>query len=359
MVWLGVLPVIVAAWIGCSENTVMIPDDGVTPPPPVVDLDSIPPGTVNGLIVRSPGVRSLALQWVAPGCDDWCGIAAEYDIRFSSTPITDNNWDQALKIPRMPVPAPAGTVQKCRAIELEPATTYYFAMKSWDGHSNASQMSNVAYGTTLQETMPPSRVTDLEVSELDTGRYLLTWTARGDDGVIGQASSYEIRYQRFGMITDENWSSSARVKNVPPPKAPGEKESLILEVPYPLSNHAFAIKVSDEAANWSKLSNPGLALGSQSFMWVYPDNVAEGEEMTIVFRAPGDQHVDIELFYVLSVCGSGDVQLYSGTAEKGFYTVKFDFYDVKTNRYWDPNWYVVSACIGGERVYADQIQFTE
>jgi hypothetical protein len=360
-IWVGLLPLMVSAWIGCSdETTVMEPNDGgATTPPPIVDLDSVPPAAVNELIVRSPGVRSLALQWIAPGCDGWDGIAVGYDIRYSTSPITEQVWDEAPRIRRIPAPEPAGAVQKCRATRLEPATTYYFAMKSCDAHANESYISNVAYGTTLQESMPPSAVTDLEVSELETGRYLLRWTARGDDGVLGDASKYDIRYHRFHVIDDDNWTSATRVKNVPAPKASGEKESLIIEVPYPVTNHSIAMKVGDEVTNWSTLSNRAMALGTQTYLWTYPDYVSEGEELTIVFRAPGEQQVDVELYYLLGVCGTGEAALYSGTPGTGFYTIKYDFYDEQANAYRDPNWYVISVCIGGERRVVKQVQFTE
>jgi len=357
----GVLPLVVAAWMGCSEETnpLNVTDDDTTPPP-TIDLESVAPATVGELVVRAPGVRSLALQWVAPGADGFDGIATAYDIRYSASPIDAGDWSQLLQIPRIPAPDAGGLVQKCRAMGLEPATEYYFAMKVFDSHGNESLLSNIAHGTTLQETMPPSPVEDLEVSELATGQYLLSWTARGDDGVLGTATTYDVRYRRFGVISDENWSSSTRVKNLPVPKAAGEREELVVDVPYPKTNYSFAIKTGDEVTNWSRLSDPALALGSESYLWAYPPQLVEGEDLTVVFRAPGDgAHVQIELFYVLGLCGTGDVVLYSGTPEAGIYTITFDFYNRETRRYWAANWYLVTTCIDGERQDLDMVNFME
>lgn len=361
LILIGILPLVVAAWLGCSEESGPLDvTDNDTTPPPTVDLETVPPATVIELVVRAPGVRSLALQWVAPGADGFDGIATAYDIRYSTSPIDEGDWNQLTQIPEIPSPDAGGRVQKCRAMGLDPATQYYFAMKVSDSHGNESDLSNIAHGTTRQETMPPSIVEDLVVSEVGTGQYQLSWTARGDDGVLGTASVYDVRYQRSGVITDANWATSTRVRNLPAPKASGEREELIVNVPYHSSNYSFAIKTGDEVTNWSKLSEPTLALGSQSYLWAYPDQVAEGEELTVVFRAPGDgAHVQVELFYVMGLCGTGDVVLYSGAPEAGIYEVTFDFYDRQTRQYWDSNWYLITTCIDGERQDFDSVNFTE
>lgn len=357
--WLGLIPLVAALWFGCSdENSPTGPtDDGQ--PPPVVTIDTIPPADVTELVVRSPGVESLALQWVAPGNNGWDGYAAGYDIRYSIEPITEENWEQATQIPRMPAPFEGGHVQKCRAIGLEPATTYYFALKSYDQKSNVSALSNLAFGTTKQEEMPPSAVTDLLVSEVGVGQYLLTWTARGDDGVLGNASVYDVRYRTDAVVTEANWATATRVSDVPPPKPTGETESLIVTVTHTDRNHAFAIRVGDEVTNWSGISNPGLGLGRDTGLWAYPETVHPGDEVTIVFRAPGGQQVDVEVYFAMGQCGEGDVHLFSGTPEAGIYKVTYDFIDEETDDYVNPNLYQISVCIDGERRDLDRVAFAQ
>lgn len=345
-------------WAACSEDG--SPTAPTTPndPPPVTKVDTIAPAGVIELVVKAPGVRSLGLQWVAPGNDGWEGTATEYDFRYSTEPIDDSNWDQAPHMPRIPCPVEGRSVQKCRAIALEPATTYYFAMKTRDQDGNESVLSNVAYGTTIQESMPPSPVTDLEVSEVEGGSFLLTWSARGDDGELGTASKYEIRYSSFGVLTSSNWQEGIRVENDIVPGPPGTRESFVVDVPTPERNTSFAVMVGDEVTNWSTVSNYALALGTESYLWAYPQDVRKGESLTVVFRAPGDQQVDIELFSVVGNCGTGDVTLFSGIPEAGIYTVRYDFYDPETGKYWNPNWYQISVCINGERRDLNRVQFS-
>jgi hypothetical protein len=352
------IPLLALLWFACSDEgspTAPVTDDD---PPPVTTVDTIPPAGVNELVVKAPGVRSLGLQWIAPGNNGWEGTATEYDIRYSTEPIDESNWEQAGILPRLPEPVAGRTVQKCRAITLEPATRYYFAMKTRDQDGNESVLSNVAHGLTYQETMPPSPIEDLIVSEIEGGRFLLEWTARGDDGVLGSASTYEIRYSMYTVLDENNWLEGERIENNIVPAPSGTRESFIVDVPIPERNHSFAIMVGDEVTNWSTVSNHALALGTESYLWVYPQDVRKGDKVTVVFRAPGDQQVDIELFAMVSTCGTGDVTLYSGIPEAGIYTVEYDFFDRDTGKYWNPNWYQISVCINGERRDLNRVQFT-
>jgi hypothetical protein len=345
-------------WFGCSDDASPT-SPGLTTQPPIETIDTIPPATVNALAAKSPGVRSLGLQWVAPGDNGWSGTAASYDIRYSTSPINADNWDEALTVSRTPTPIEGGRIQKCSAVSLYPATKYYFAMKASDESSNVSDISNVTSGITAQERMPPSDITDLAVSELGDGNLLLTWTALGDDGILGIASEYDVRSYRFGIVSEGNWDLCTRVPNTLLPRAPGEPESLIVEVEHPETNHSYGIKVGDEVTNWSYVSNPALALGTESYLWTHPAFVQKGDEMTVVFRAPGNDWVEVELYYIMGACGMGEVTLFSGSLSAGIYTITYDFYDPKTDTYQDPNWYQVSVCVNGDRQDLKRVQFVE
>jgi hypothetical protein len=152
--------------------------------------------------------------------------------------------------------------------------------------------------------MPPSPISDLAVSEMADGRLVLSWTARGDDGDLGSASTYDIRYHTYSVIDERNWSSATRVSSDLTPGAAGTTETLIIEnIDFPERNHSFAVMVGDEVTNWSKLSNYALSLGSESYLWAYPQNIQKGDKVTVVFRTPGDEQVDI----VRSVCAEPEM----------------------------------------------------
>jgi len=359
-IWIIYTAALVLFPLSCSDDGGPTGPGTVTPPPPVQDVDSIPPAGINTLVCKSPTARSLALQWVAPGDDGWDGSASEFEIRYSLSPISEASWDLASLVPNPPVPSVGKTVQKFRVLGLEPATTYHFAMRSRDDKANVSELSNLSSGVTLQEVEAPSTAMDLTVTETGPGTYVVTWTAPGDDGILGQASGYDLRYSTR-VIDESNWATATPVTDLPAPKPAGQLESVLVTVGFPDRNCSFALKVCDEVPNWSTLSSPALALGSQVFLWVYPESVEKGEAITVLFRAPGDgDSVRVEIHELgLGLCGTGDVQLFSGVPEAGTYTLKYDFFDEEKNTYRQPDWYNFSVCISGERKAYSRVQFIE
>lgn len=103
---------------------------------------------------------SITLHWTTPGDDSTSGTAAQYDLRFSTSPITDSTWDTATRVGNEPVPQLSGTQESCTVSGLLGGTTYYFAIKTADEIPNWSGLSNVVVCVT-PDTDPPKDVTDL------------------------------------------------------------------------------------------------------------------------------------------------------------------------------------------------------
>ena len=82
----------------------------------------------------------------------------------------------------------------------------------------------------------------------------LRWTAPGNDGTIGQATTYDLRYS-IALITDANWAQATYVVNPPVPKPAGTKEVFKVTDLLPATTYYFAIKTADSRPNWSALSN--------------------------------------------------------------------------------------------------------
>jgi parallel beta-helix repeat protein len=83
----------------------------------------------------------------------------------------------------------------------------------------------------------------------------LTWNAPGDDGAIGTADAYDIRYSSSGPITESNWATAVQVDNEPVPKPSGSAESFDVTGLNPFTRYWFAMKVADEVPNLSSISN--------------------------------------------------------------------------------------------------------
>jgi hypothetical protein len=85
----------------------------------------------------------------------------------------------------------------------------------------------------------------------------LTWTAPGDDGNTGTASSYEIRFSPNPVTADTAgwWASATPVGSVPAPHRAGTRESFVVVGLAPASTYYFALRTSDEVPNVSGTSN--------------------------------------------------------------------------------------------------------
>lgn len=90
----------------------------------------------------------VRLYWTAPGDDGSFGRASHYDIRYSESIITENNWHTATRVDFVPTPGFSGQPQYFVVSDLDPATSYYFAIRTADDLFNWSPLSNVVQKTT-------------------------------------------------------------------------------------------------------------------------------------------------------------------------------------------------------------------
>ncbi len=257
-------------------------------------VDTIPPAAITDLVAKNPTYNSVFLLWTAPGDDGTAGSADSYDIRYHNEQITDVNWDDATQYDREPVPKPAGELESVSISGLDEVTTYYFAVKTTDDEGNTSGISNPVFETTLHENMPPVIVTNLSAVAVDNYSFRLTWTAPGDDGIVGTASEYDIRYSQQ-KITPENWGAATKVSQPPAPKTGGEPETLLVSQMRAPVNYYFALMTADEVPNWSGMSNVAFGMGYNVQLFLPDRHIKMGEELRFFFRAPGEVMVTINL----------------------------------------------------------------
>jgi hypothetical protein len=216
--------------------------------------DVVAPAAVSGLAAINPTNNSITLTWTAPGDDGSAGTAAGYDIRYSTSTITEANWAGATQMTGEPAPAQAGTIQSVVVSGLTASTTYYFAMKSCDEAPNLSALSNVASARTIADVIPPAAVTNLTVAKAKSRTLTLTWTAPGDDGSAGTAAGYDLRYST-SPISEANWADAASASGVPAPAPAGAGQGAVIADLRPDTTYYIAIRALDEASNLSALSN--------------------------------------------------------------------------------------------------------
>jgi Tol biopolymer transport system component len=220
--------------------------------------DTIPPGSVTDLTITSTTLDGATLSWTAPGNDGAEGRAVAYDLRYATVLITDQTWDASIPVQDPPLPAAAGAPESFAVSGLETGQTYYFALKTADGRPNWSALSNVASGRIVDIT-PPARVTDLRVPATTSHSVTVSWTAPGDDGTVGTAAQYDLRYAT-ATITEGTWEVAMSVQGVPAPRTAGTRESFTVAGLEAGRLYFFALKTADGAPNWSALSTVISAL---------------------------------------------------------------------------------------------------
>ena len=105
------------------------------------------------------------------------------------------------------------------------------------------------------DTVPPAAVTDLAATAANTTSVTLQWTAPGDDGMIGQATWYDFRYNTSGPITDSNFDDATHYELPFFPHSPGTVERATVSGLQTGVQYWFALRTADEVPNWSGVSN--------------------------------------------------------------------------------------------------------
>lgn len=95
----------------------------------------------------------------------------------------------------------------------------------------------------------------------------VSWTAVGDDGMTGKATAYDIRYS-LDSITESNWSSALQATGEPAPRHAYARDTFLISGLLPDTPYYVAVRVRDEAFNWSGLSN---VINHRSTIWLGAD----------------------------------------------------------------------------------------
>ncbi len=171
-----------------------------------------PPAAIDDLAVTGDDAFSAALGWTAVA-DANNMPAVRYDIRYSTSEITDANWSAATAVLNAPAPQLPGTTETFTVQALQPDTTYYFAIKVTDEENNTSALSNVATVTTA--LLPPlplvTTVQIIEKAGVTTANYPITLSMifkKGDvpSNVIARVDGKALATQTDAKVHYDNGS---------------------------------------------------------------------------------------------------------------------------------------------------------
>lgn len=157
--------------------------------------DVVPPAAITDL-AGTPGATygSVDLTWTASGDDDTDGTAKYYEVRYSTSPISDETaWSAATPITSgVPTPKPSGQTETMSVGGFAPNLTYHFAVKVFDEpapDSTGSGLSNSASATT---SGPPPVGAGTYDDKLDAANwvYVGTWTTVNTTSTQAYKNSY-------------------------------------------------------------------------------------------------------------------------------------------------------------------------
>ncbi len=187
--------------------------------------DTIGPGDISDLVAFAPSHNRVRLEWTAPGNDGAAGKPAGYQIRRSSSPISNTlECFSAAMVAHSITPQVSGQIETLDVDGLSANTTYSFCVLAFDANGNFNNWTQGVVSVTTQtapDLIAPANVTGATAAPLDSDAIRLSWTAVGDDGNVGSASSYEIRRSTIPINNDADCSNAGNVPNAVGPSGAG------------------------------------------------------------------------------------------------------------------------------------------
>ena len=177
---------------------------------------------------------------------------------------------------------------------LDPAKTYSVRAVAQDASGNGAA-STTFTGCAVDNTTTPSAITDLSASTGGDDEILLTWTAPGEDGVTGTASSYIVRFATFQFTDQQGFDDAMTHQQEWVPLPAGSREDRTMRSLPAKTTYYVAIEAKNSIGNQGALSN----LDNNS-AWVDdqtpPASITDlvvvtgeyGGELNLSWTAPGD-----------------------------------------------------------------------
>jgi hypothetical protein len=105
------------------------------------------------------------------------------------------------------------------------------------------------------DTTPPATpVLSVALTATTSSSVRLRWTAVGDDGMTGTATSYELRYQLDSSFPQANFNQGTIAPGMFAPHTPGTPESLTVSGLLADTVYTFLMRVKDDAG-YGRFSN--------------------------------------------------------------------------------------------------------
>ncbi|MEJ2626934.1 MAG: Ig-like domain-containing protein [bacterium] len=141
---------------------------------------------------------------------------------------------------------------------LDPEVAYYSGVAFRGSTSEYLKIDYFEATTSYEDLVAPNKITDIIPISKTPSSITLQWTAVGDDGFSGQASSYDIRYSTAAITTD-NFKDATVVGSIPVPADCGDgssrpTQSVTIEGLLANTEYFVAVKTIDDWGNTGAMS---------------------------------------------------------------------------------------------------------
>jgi len=181
--------------------------------------DSLPPGRINDLAAaHSDSSSGVVLTWTAPSDPPNGEAAAEYEIFYSTDPISASNPGASYPLP-VPSPALPNITESITLAGLANGQEYYFAIVAKDEWGARSDISNVATATPTVMGLQVDWVRDIGTEQTDAAADVI---ATPDGGCIvlgattlapgGESDIIMARFDSAGQLLWERTYGSASLE---------------------------------------------------------------------------------------------------------------------------------------------------
>lgn len=138
------------------------------------------------------------------------------------------------------------------SLGVDPVGTVVIGYATGEGRINSIEVAHGVPGT-ADET-PPAAVSGVTVTTGVTTAVAL-WMATGDDGTVGTAANYDLRYSSLPIYGETEFAQATPVPSAACPAPAGTGDCVEVGALAPCHPYYFALKVRDNAGNWSTMSN--------------------------------------------------------------------------------------------------------